>query len=194
MLITSLNSLTERIKCKCDLIGDKNEINLFERYFFLFANKIPKINIYIYWIQQRIKTVEENVSSIENSCPNIKKLKNICKTIDMSILKIDLEVAEEIKINPNDLNKDINLFEEINGNLKLLNDLNDGFLVCYTNLINAFKKNYYYYYLDFIENKRNIEYLEKELPEITKYYLEEKEEMENLLIAYQKTVLNLLSF
>ena len=45
----------------------------------------------------------------------------------MSILKIDLEAVEEIKINPNDLNKDINLFEEINGSLKLLNDLNDGF-------------------------------------------------------------------
>jgi hypothetical protein len=71
--------------------------------------------------------LEENVSSLENSCPNIKKSKNIYKTIDMSILKIDLEAAEEIKINPNDLNKDINLFEEINGSLKLLNDLNDGF-------------------------------------------------------------------
>jgi len=48
MLITSLNSLSERIKCKSDLIGDKNEVNLIERYFFLIANKLPKINIYIY--------------------------------------------------------------------------------------------------------------------------------------------------
>jgi hypothetical protein len=36
--------------------------------------------------------------------------------------------------------------------------------------------------------------LEKELPEISKYYQEEKEEIENLLIAYQKTVPNLISF
>jgi hypothetical protein len=36
--------------------------------------------------------------------------------------------------------------------------------------------------------------LEKELPEILKYYQEEKEEIENLLIAYQKTVPNLIRF